>query len=72
MAKASEMIDKSSPSVKEMVKEDPLQGKMSELRNQYQAESSNAAITKSEKPPPWEDWLSAKGYGLVNGFLTRK
>jgi len=65
------MIDKQSPTVKEMVKEDPLKGKLAELRTQYKAATSNAEITKGDKVAPWEDWLREKGYGLANGQLVR-
>lgn len=70
MAKASEMMDRPNPTVKEMMKEDPLRGKLMELRTQHKAAMSNAEINKEEKPPAFEDWIRGKGYSLANGQLV--
>ena len=70
MAKASDLIDQNSPTVREMVKEDPLRGKLMELRTQYKAAMSNAEINKEPKPPAFEEWVRDKGYSMSNGHLV--
>ena len=70
MPKASEMIDKQNPTVKEMMKEDPMRGKMMELRTEHKAAMSNAEVTGDPKPPAFEEWVRDKGYKIANGQLV--
>ena len=70
MAKASEMLNKSTPSAKDLVGDKFPPANTVELRNQYGAENREAQLN-DKSIPPWEEWLKQKGYGLVNGQAVR-
>jgi len=70
MAKASEMLNKSSPKVKDLVGDALPPANTIELRNQYQAENVEAQ-TSGGSIGTWAEWLKDKGYGLVGGQAVR-
>ena len=71
MAKASEMMNKPSPTAKDLVGDKLPPANTVELRQEYQQADEAAQTGSGEKLPPWPEWLKEKGYGLVNGQAVR-
>lgn len=70
MAKASDMISKQTPSVKDLVGDKLPPANTVELRNQYNAANIEAQ-TSDKSIGTWPEWLKEKGFGLVDGQAVR-